>query len=283
MKNKLSIHVICIALNEEVFIEDFIKNLYPFASGISIITQYDRDYYGNSVVPDTMVNKVLSYPDVEGKIHLVMRRFKDEAAARNHEMLSLMIKPSKKIQPHGVAKNIIDDFYRTPDYFLIADADEIFDPLTVPFILNYLSKKRPNGMRVTGYNYMWSWNNRVPITYEHFNHFGFIKPGILFEQKRTVNWNEFRLGKLLNKLHLPDFSSSLYNFINCPIEIGVFHHGAYIGTMERINNKIKKHSHQEIKNSLYLDQLKQIPFDFIPTADLPDMLKNGNWPKGYIA
>jgi len=42
----LRIHAIIIALNEEDFIEETIKPIYKYCSGISVVTQYDRDYYG---------------------------------------------------------------------------------------------------------------------------------------------------------------------------------------------------------------------------------------------
>lgn len=92
----LRIHAICMALNEEPFIVELLNSLYPFCSGISIITQYDRDFYYNPVIPDKTVNLVLNYPDPEGKIHLSVRRFRHEAAARNHEMLSILDNPIKK-------------------------------------------------------------------------------------------------------------------------------------------------------------------------------------------
>jgi Glycosyl transferase family 2. len=269
-------------LNEDSFIHNFINSLYPFVSGISIITQYDRDYYSHEVIPDSTVCKVLSFPDPEGKIHLVVRRFKDEAAARNHEILSLITQPSKNIQTHGVPKDVVDSFYKKPDYFLIADADEIYEPETLPAIIEYLTQKKPNGMRITGYNYMWKWNYRVPITHEHFNHFGFIKSKFLFESKRIISWNEFRLRKLFSIFHLPDISSKIYNFINCPIETGVFHHGTYVGSIERIQKKISKHSHQEIKNDSFIENLKRVPTDYIPTDKLPLVLSSSIWPEGFI-
>ena len=46
-------------------------------------------------MPDTTVEKVLSFSDPEGKIHLVARRYNDETASRNHEMMSVMCNASK--------------------------------------------------------------------------------------------------------------------------------------------------------------------------------------------
>src|SRR6266513_4050250 len=97
----LRIHAIVLALNEEVFIENQLRTLYPFCSGISVLTQYDRDWYGNAVKPDRSAELVLNFPDPEGKIHLVVRRFPDEAAARNAEMLALSASPDRRVMSHG--------------------------------------------------------------------------------------------------------------------------------------------------------------------------------------
>ena len=47
-----------------------LDTIYPYCAGISVITQYDRDWYGKFVTPDRTVALVLNYPDPEGKINL---------------------------------------------------------------------------------------------------------------------------------------------------------------------------------------------------------------------
>src|SRR5258708_15091841 len=96
----LRVHAIILALNEEVFIQNHLRTLYPFCSGISVLTQYDRDWYGKPVKPDRTVELVSNFPDPEGKIHLVVRRFPDEAAARNCEMLVLSSNTHRQIMYH---------------------------------------------------------------------------------------------------------------------------------------------------------------------------------------
>jgi len=279
----LKVHVICLALNEEVFIQEFLKALYPFVQGISVITQYDRDYYGNKVSPDKTIEKVLNFPDDEGKIHLVIRRFNDEAAARNHEINAIKFNPSKKIITHGVNKNLINKFHTIPDYFLIADADEIYDSKTFPLILKYLEEKQPKGMRITGYNYCWTWNQRVPKTYEHFIQFGFIRPNIYFKSRRLVSFNESRIRKQLQRLKIPDFSSRLFGFIECPESIGVFHHGWFIGNEQRHRDKLERHSHkQELDLDKFIGNLNKVPTIKVSNNELPNNLVNGNWPKNFF-
>lgn len=278
----LKIHAIVIALNEEDFIAEAIKPLYPYCSGISVITQYDRDYYNNKVVPDKTIEKFLSFPDPDCKLHLVMRKYNDETASRNHEMLSLLTNPVHKVIPHGNSIEIIKQFHEAPDYFLIVDADEIYDIETLGKIIDYLSFKKPRGMRVSAFQYLNKWNHRIPLEVVHHHHFGFVKAGLMFEQRRVLNWNESRLSKLLKIVHLPDFSARLFGFEECPQNVGMFHHGSYLGSETRLVEKFSKHSHQEVNNNQYISKIKLLPFEYIDTKFLPLNIRNGNWPANFI-
>lgn len=260
-----------------------LNSLYPFCSGISILSQYDRDWYGNRVQPDKTVEHVLSYPDPEGKVRLVIRRWKDEAVARNHEMLSVSSDPHNGVQYHGASGEKIKDFHSTPDYFLIVDADEIFDTESFGSIIDYLKFKSPRGMRVTGYQYLWTWNQRIPIDIVHHNHFGFIKPGLLFTKRRRLTWNETRLQKVLHVLRLPDISSGVFGFHDCPIDVGVFHHGCYLGGKDRLKKKFAKHSHQgDEVNKKLRSSLDSIPYEYVKTSELPRNIREHPWPESYI-
>jgi hypothetical protein len=275
-------HAIVLALNEQAFIENQLRTFYPFCSAISVLTQYDRDWYGKAVTPDRTAELVLNFPDPDGKIHLVARRFPDEAAARNHEMLAGISKSADRIMTHGSSVERIERFHAAPDYFLIADADEIYDCDTFPRILEYLEKRRPRGMRVHGFNYLRTWNRRVPSEIVQFCHFGFVTPGIRFKMRRTVSWNESRFQKLLKVLHLPDFSARLWGFIECPWEIGYFHHGCWLGSEQRWISKSLRSSHPEIATTSYPNEVAAIPFKFISTNELPVNIREGKWPAEFF-
>jgi hypothetical protein len=280
----LRIHAIVIALNEEDFIEENLRVLYPNCSGISVVTQYDRDYYGNIIKPDSTAQKVLSFPDPEKKIHLVVRRYNDETASRNHEMKSLLVDASKGIQSHGVPINEIRAFHKAPDYFLIVDADEIYDAATFPSIIEYLAVKKPRGMRVSAFEYGWTWNRRVPKEVYVHHHFGFIKAGILFIQRRVVSWNEMRLRSLLQKFKLnPNFASTAFGFIDCPWQVGIFHHAALVRrNKEKMIEKMNKHSHLENHDINWLEGVLNQRYEFIPTAKLPLNIQHGVWPVEFF-
>jgi len=278
---KLKIHAVILALNEAVFIKPQLDTIYPFCNAISIVTQYDRDWYGKAAKPDSTVQQVLEYPDETGKIQLCVRRLPDEAAARNMEMLSFNRKSYIGTLSHGRPMEDIAAFHQPPDYFWIIDADELYDVATIPAIFKYLGEKKPRGMRVTGYNYLRTWNHRVPRDVVDFTHFGFIKPGLLFEERRIISWNEFRLGKALKLLRLPDISSRLFGFINCPEEVGVFHHACWLGNDERIREKFGKSSHRESKDRK-ADSVDLIRSVYIPANELPENIRTAGWPEGFI-
>jgi hypothetical protein len=277
----MRIHAIILALNEEDFVKPLLETVYPFCNRISFVTQYDRDWYGNPTRPDQTANIILDYPDPKGKINLVVRRLPDEAAARNMEMLSFNERAYQHVMSHGNPKVAIREFHDSPDYFWIIDADEFYDVDTIPAMLAYLTRLKPRGMRVTGYNYLRTWNRRVPRSVVDFTHFGFIRPGVLFEQRRVVNWNESRISKALRLLHLPDISSRLFGFINCPESVAVFHHGCWLGDDSRIKGKFIKSSHQE---SIGWDpaSVDKIRFEPIPTALLPLNIRTSTWPKDFF-
>lgn len=277
----LRIHAIVKALNEEKFITNQLNTIYPFCSRISVISQYDRDWYGKRVISDSTASLVLNYPDPEGKLHFCVRRVRDETSAVNMEMLSFNKKSYKGIIPHGSPFAEIAAFHEPPDYFWYVDADEIYDIDTIPKILVYLENRLPRGMRVVGYNYLRTWNHRVPKEVVDFTHFGFIKAGILFEQHRNVSWNESRLSKLLRLLRWPDFSAKIFGFITCPIEIGVFHHGCWLGDNHRIKSKFNKSSHIQ-SQQWDPNSVDSIQSFFVPTKELPINIKNGNWPSDFF-
>lgn len=278
----LRIHAIVLALNEEVFIANVLKMLYPYCSGISVLTQYDRDWYGKPVTPDKTLKLVADFPDPDGKIHICLRRWRDQSAALNSEMAALSAEPAKGVLGHGTPLEEIRRFHATPDYFWIVDADEFYDHETIPALLALLVRKRPRGMRVHGYNYVKTWNRRVPMEAVAFRQFGFVRPGVRFVTARQTSWNESRLSKLLGLLRLPDFSAALFGFIECPKEVAVFHHGCWLGNRERLAAKAAKSPHMWMNTPDYPESVAEYPYEAIPTEALPSSIRDGAWPKEFF-
>ena len=278
----MKLHAIILALNEEPFIANNLRIIYPFCSAISVLSQYDRDWYGKAVDPDKTLEIVSNFPDPAGKISIVVRRFPDEAAARNSEMLSYMTRPYHRVKSHGRKLDEIKSFHSQPDYFWIIDADEIYDPATLPAILSRLELRRPRGMRIWGINYVRTWNRPISPEVVPFFHFGFIRPGVLFEQRRTVSWNESRAAKLIRILRLPSIADRLWGFETCPANIGVFHHGCWLGRQGRLLQKVSKSSHSENNTTCYINGIDQIPTQKSSFHQIPQFIRELEWDECFF-
>lgn len=278
----LRIHAIVLALNEEPFMSNVLTMLYPYCSGISVLTQYDRDWYGKPVTPDRTLAIAADFPDAGGKIHVVLRRWRDQSAALNCEMAALSSGAAKGVLGHGTPVEEIRRFHQTPDYFWIVDADEFYDPGTIPAMLALLERRRPRGMRVNAHNYVKTWNRRVPMETMAFRQFGFVRPGVRFVTARQTSWNESRLQKLLGLLRLPDFSGAMFGFIDCPKDVAIFHHGCWLGGRERLAAKAAKSPHLWMDTPDYPEQVSATPYEWIATDALPSSIRDGVWPKEYF-
>jgi hypothetical protein len=279
----LRIHAIVLALNEEVFIKNLLNTLYPFCSGISVLTQYDRDWYGKMVQPDKTIELVANHPDPEGKIHLVLRRWRSQPAALNCEVGALSCGADRGTLSHGTPLHEIRAFHRTPDYFWIVDADEFYDPATVPAMLDFLNRRRPRAMQVHAYNYLGTWNRRVPMEVVPFCQFGFVRAGLRFNSRvRGISWRAAAVSRLLRMLRLPDFSGSLLGILECPKEIAIFHHGCWIGDRARLVAKAAKSAHTDNNTPDYPEQISKLPYEWVPTETLPSSIREGVWPDNYF-
>lgn len=285
MTRRLRIHAIVIALNEEPFIAHTIGGLYDSCCGISVITQYDRNYYGQPVLPDQTVMRVLNYSDPDGRISLVVRRYTDEAVSRNHEMLSLLTEPWRGVHPHFDTVPALSQRHAAPDYFLIVDADEIFDVDTLPAIVDYLQTRRPRFLRLHGYEYAGMWNRRVPPSVWTNQRIGFMRAGTRFVQRRVVSHLELRLRSACQRLRLPpSLGSRLLGFELCPLHVGAFHHGGLVRSRERLTQRAMNHS-EKLDYGFTAEQaiaLQGQPCEWIPTSRLPRNIREAAWPEGLI-
>jgi len=197
------------------------------------------------------------------------------------EMSALESRPHQNVQSHGSSAEDIRRLHERPDYFWIVDADEFYDEATIPAIISRLTLRRPRGMRVRGYNYVGTWNRRVPAEVIDFCQFGFLRFGTRIKFIRRVTWNETRLSRVLTKLHLPDVSSQWFGFDVCPLEVGFFHHGCWLGDRSRLESKVAKSAHPETNTTDYQLSVLSLRTDLIPTAQMPQSLRALPWPAGF--
>ena len=245
----LRVHALVLALNEEVFITNLLNTLYPFCCGISVMTQYDRDWFGKRVPPDSTLDRVANHPDPEGKIHMVLRRWRSQPAALNCEIGALSSRAAKGVLSpwNTIARSSL--LSSNARLFLDRGRRRIYDPETVPAMLEYLERRRPQAGCGCTPIIMWGRRyHRVPMDVVRFCQFGFVRAGQPFASRvRGVTWRETAASRLLNMARLPDFSARLFGFLECPKEIAVFHHGCWVGDRERLAAKAAKSAHLHMK------------------------------------
>lgn len=292
----MKISVILIALNEQEFIKPCIRAIYPFVDRIRIQTNYDRSWKGELVEPDQTVKRIIDVPDPAGKISLHLFRVPDEAIARNWLMRSDGYRLNHRHNSTTSRREDIQNFCSTPDYFWIVDADEIYDPDTVPRILDYLQSKRPRILKIRGITYFKSWNYRI-VPSDGFFQPGFIRQGVLFRENRNLlypPWFRFFMNKYW-RINLEPSQGVVY----LPEEVAVFHHGAYVGDDLRMYKKIFFHVHLDSKRAEWFEKVWKrwtpaarafhplYPEEFqgvehVPTCELPGIIKDEEWPEGYL-
>jgi len=301
----MKISAIIVALNEAEFIQPCIKAIYPFVDRIKIQTGYDRSWSGSIVTPDRTIQKILEIPDQDGKISLHISRIPDEAIARNWLMRSDGYNLDHQHFSTSSSKSQIQSFCESSDYFWVIDGDEIYDPLTIPNILNYLNIHKPKILKIRGITYFKSWNYQISPS-DRFFQAGLIQRKVLFRENRNLVYPQLlkNLSRLVNNKYwkFKTISSLLSSFseeVFLPEEIAVFHHAAYIGSDTRIKKKIFNSVHYdkrmdewyeniwqkwtpEMKNLHPLHPSNFLGVKYISTDCLPLFIRNEEWESEYI-
>ena len=304
----MKITAVIIALNEEPFIRACIKAIYDFVHRIIIITNFDTDYWNRKLEPDGTVDAILSYPDAGRKIHLIVcRQIMDEVLQRNwamHYDQGLHKMASLKFCPHAHTLSEIKANFAKTDYFWIIDADEIYDPATIPDMIGFVAHSNGRNVLVRGYNYFKKWNYRINDGNAQFWQLGFLKAGTRFYSRRTI-YAPRVLGwlKYLNA-YLSQFLREKWSaLIKLPEETGCFYHGSYIGDDNRMIKKLSSTSHArdqapyaqkwmenvwkrwhpDMKNFYFPSMSNAFEsVDYIPTSNLPSSIRESNWPAGWL-
>jgi hypothetical protein len=69
------------------------------------------------------------------------------------------------------------------------------------------------------------------------------------------------------------------------MDVGVFHHGAYLGGEERLEEKFSKHVHQgedvneNLREKAYA---RNLDYEYVPTGELPRNIREAEWPSEFI-
>ncbi len=121
----LRVHAIYAVLDEVPLFRASVASVYPFVSGITVITAHDRDWMGEQREASSLVATILDREiDPERKIDLIVTSEINEARARNRAM-DYAAPRDRSVRV--VRQHDHDPGFTPPDYFLIIDADEIYE------------------------------------------------------------------------------------------------------------------------------------------------------------
>ncbi len=292
----LRLFAIYVTLTDEPFIEASLESVYPFAAKIFVLTARDKTWDGTPVDPDGTLERVLEFPDPENKICCVKMWCPDEALARNWLMHAASHRLDYYLEPHAHDIRSIEGWLEPPDYFWIVDGDEIYDPASVPRILEYVRAHNARYFKVHAYVYFKTWNYRIP---EPQPFTAFVRPGTFLAYARDPH-----MPKLLSYAHLiPRVGFGVANVLSgrriVPPEVGVFHHPAYVATTERIARKLAHSAHRDRVMQRWIEEVwsKWTPSsrnfhptepgvfpraEYVPTEELPEIIRRRKWPEGFV-
>ena len=290
----LRVHAIYAVLDELPLFRASLASIYDQVDRITVITTHDRDWRGLPRDPSATTAAILSRDlDPDRKIDLIVSSETNEGRARNRAMdyaaASVASRAVRK-QHRG------DEPLVPPDYFLIIDADEIYEANDFRRIVAYIARDRRQVYRVPCIRYFKRWNYRVD-GYEWA--FAFVRADWRIENIRGRRASLPRRA-LARVPSVPGrVRDALRGFVDIPADIGVFHHGSYVGPRARMEAKLAGWGHADDVAPNWLedvwDQWSVESKDFNPAfpdlfpgaaeidpAQLPDEISIHEWPSEYL-
>jgi hypothetical protein len=281
-------------LNDREFFGASLRSVYDFVSGVTVVTRYDRDRYGDRRTPDGLVDLVLSRQfDPDRKVNLIVTSEGSEPRARNRAMaFAEASSPVVSIprEPPGVP---------APDLFWHIDADEVYDEAEIDRLLDWVGEHRAQAYLMELRTYFRSWNWRVT---ERGTFVAMTRPGFRFGFIRnwypTVwsrGWAKLaRDGWISEQLALRPLRARLV-----PPSVAVCHHGSYVGSRSEIAQKLESSAHRHQFGDGWLEKVWDAwtpeSRDFHPhepgrfpaaehveTTALPKAIREHSWPDGWI-
>ncbi len=289
-----SVHAVYHALNDEEFFAASLSSVYPFVSGVTVVTRYDRDRHGGEVAPAGLVDLLLSRAlDPDRKVNLIVTTEGSEPGSRNRAMA--FAAASARVVPPPPATATITE----PDLFWHVDADEVYDPADVVRLFAWVGEHRARAYRLQLRTYFRTWNWRVE---EKGSFVALTRPGFSFGHVRDPypsvwlrGWAKLaRMGVVSEQQARRRVGELLV-----PASVAVCHHGSYVGPREKIEAKLKRSAHRFETVDGWLEQTWDTwtpqardfhpthPSRFpsavhVPTGQLPPAIRDHRWPQGWI-
>jgi hypothetical protein len=293
-RRPLRVHAIYSVLDEAPLFAASVRSIYDHVEGITVITTHDRDWRGEPRDADELVALVLSRQlDPEHKIELAVVNETNEARSRNRAM-DLAAPRSESLRVRQ--QHDRDGAHEVPDYFLIIDADEIYEAEALERLKDYASRHRRAFYRVACVRYFKRWNYRID---------GLEWLMALVRADRRLPYLRLRKVNLARRAAarapgLPrGVRAALRGFDDVPADVAVFHHGSYVGPRRRIEDKLASFGHAAEVRPGWLEDVwdRWTPErrDFNPThpcrfpraervdvTTLPTEIVRHEWPAEYL-
>jgi hypothetical protein len=274
----MRLSAVMLVFKEQAFVEASIRAIYPVVDSICCATRQDRNLFNEPVDPDRTVETILSIPDPENKIRLVMRRNLndlpgDDAPARLRNA-AIQLDPGA-------------------DYRLILDSDEIWPRATLDKAWAQVQAERCSAYRVQSICFFNKWNYRVIEKPPGYRPLAFLRKGFDFQNDRQVAWwGRARWGEYLRTGRKP-------KTVHFPPD-WLMYHGSGVGDDKRILTKLGNYSHREGVDPQWFEKVwknfgpESKDFHYfggdqgyqgveeIPTADLPPEIAGHSWPEDWI-
>jgi hypothetical protein len=292
----MHVQAIMLCLGDAEFLPASVGSIYDAVDGITIVTTYDRDWKGRERKPDGLVEEVLSRRiDPDRKIDLIVVSDTSEAGARNRAMDLADPRPASR----RLRRQHELDAPRPPvDYFWVLDADEVYDRVDVPRLLEYVAQHRAPLYRVAALRYFKTWRYRID-GYEWST--AFVRADVRPSYLRNWEQSFFRrcVAKALRVVGAPKLAGTVVRTHAGPECVAVFHHGSYVGPRERIVQKLTSFGHehevepawvQDVWDSWTPETKNFNPAwpELYPSAteiafeELPLDVRISDWPAGYL-
>jgi hypothetical protein len=288
------IHAIYAVAGDCDLFEASLRSIYHQVDGVTVITGYDRDWSGAERSSASIVARILSRElDPDGRVQVLIDRETNEARTRNRAME--FAAPSRKAR-RVRNQSDHDRIMQPPDYFLIIDADEVYEAGAIDRLREYVSAHPRRRYRIAGIRYFKRWNWRVTGT----------------EYSISLLRADFRL-PYLRRLCLPAvrraaaripglprrLRSIALGYTDIPTDVVCFHHGSYVGPRTRIVDKLASFGHaHEVPTDWVArvwDGFDPSMRDFNPAyptlyasceevsvGALPPEIRDHSWPAGYL-
>jgi hypothetical protein len=264
---------------EPHFIEACVRAIYPVVDSICCPSQVDRNFAGREITPDETLQRLLSTPDPDNKLRLVIKRNLDDVPGDDTE--ARLRHAAMALDPRA-------------DYYLIVDSDEIWPRAVLQQAWEQVQSGREACYRIGHHGYFKSWNYRIVEPGDGYRPVVFVRRGIRFGEGRRVRlggatrWREYLISG-----HRP-------RSVLLPSELRM-HHGLAVGDDERILTKLKNFGHSASVDPTWFDRtwknfhpdMRNLHFfkdadsgmerlEKIPTAQLPAEIRDRPWPEGWI-